>query len=601
MKTSTLNSCIEAAAKLAPNAAAVRAPGRDPLSHIQLRALLSSTESTLRRAGVGRRDRVAVVLPNGPEMATAFLAVAASATCAPLNPAFGSKEFDFYLDDLSATALIVLGDDEGPAVEVARQRGIQVLRLVVPDEGGAGSFVLRCEEEALAAAVDVATLDDIALVLHTSGTTSRPKMVPLSHGNLTSSAVHIAATLGLEPTDTCLNIMPLFHIHGLMAAVLAPIAAGGSVYCSPGFFAPSYFDWLDDSAATYSTAVPTMHQSILEQAKRQTDRATGSHLRFLRSSSSALAPTVLAELEATFGVPVVEAYGMTEAAHQMACNPLPPAVRKPGSVGPAAGPEVAVMGEAGDLLPAGKTGEVVIRGPNVITGYTSPVEANADAFRDGWFRTGDQGHLDDDGYLTLTGRLKEIINRGGEKISPREIDEALLEHPAVAQGVTFAVPHPKLGEDIAAAVVVDPSRDAIDEMGLRTFLAERLVAFKVPFRILFLEELPKGPTGKLQRIGLAKRLGVTIPATIDAPTEYVAPRNEVEEYLVAAWADVLRQDRIGVHDRFLAAGGDSMLATQLVARIQEELDIELTLIGFFAAPTVAEQAALVEAQLLRDA
>ena len=345
-------------------------------------------------------------------------------------------------------------------------------------------------------------------MLHTSGTTSRPKIVPLSHANTCASARNISATLSLGPEDRCLNVMPLFHIHGLMAAVLASLSAGASVHCPSGFNALGFFAWLDAVRPTWYTAVPTMHQAILARAGRNREIIGRSRLRLIRSSSASLPPQVMAELEEVFGVPVIESYGMTEAAHQMASNPLPPKPRKPGSVGLAAGPEIAILGESGALQPQGTQGEVAIRGDNVTTGYEANPEANAGAFTDGWFRTGDLGFFDEDGYLTITGRLKEIINRGGEKISPREVDEVLTGHDAVAQAVTFAVPHDKLGEDVAAAVVLREGR-SLTEKELRDFAAKRLAAFKVPRTVVFLDEIPKGATGKLQRIGLAEQLGLT--------------------------------------------------------------------------------------------
>ncbi|HZD25467.1 MAG TPA: AMP-binding protein, partial [Alphaproteobacteria bacterium] len=451
------------------------------------------------------------VLPNGPEMAAAFVAVAGGATTAPLNPAYRTDEFDFYLGDLTAKALIVLRGEDSPARAVATQRGIPVLDLVPDGTGPAGSFTLEGADGPLAGGGEAALAgaSDVALILHTSGTTSRPKMVPLSQANICASARHIGATLGLTADDRCLNIMPLFHIHGLMAAVLSSLAAGASVHCSPGFNALRFFQWLDEVKPTWYTAVPTMHQAILARAARNPDSVAGARLRLIRSSSSSLPPQVMAALEETFRCPVIESYGMTEAAHQMASNLLPPGQRKPGTVGMAQGPEIAIMAESdGIVLPLGEAGEVVIRGPNVTAGYLENPEANVKAFTDGWFRTGDQGVLDADGYLTITGRLKEIINRGGEKISPREVDEVLMDHPAVAQAVTFAMPHDKLGEEVAAAVVLKEGTEAT-EAELRGFAAERLADFKVPRKVLILAEIPKGATGKLQRIGLAEKLGLT--------------------------------------------------------------------------------------------
>lgn len=582
-----------------PEAQAIAAPGRGPLSYGALWAHVEETAGVLRTSGLGRGDAVAIVLPNGPEMVAAFLAVASCATSAPLNPTYSEREFDFYLSDLDAKALLVQAGDDSPALEVARTRGIPVLRLHPQTEGAAGLFTLEGEPVGPAREEGLAESADVALVLHTSGTTSRPKMVPLSHTNLCTSAYNIATTLRLGEADRCLNVMPLFHIHGLMAAVLASMAAGASIVCTPGFYATQFFDWMQACRPTWYTAVPTMHQAILARAESHREVIESRPLRFIRSSSASLPPQVLAALEATFGAPVVEAYGMTEAAHQMTSNPLPPGARKPGSVGPAAGPEVAIMDERGTLLPGGATGEVAIHGRNVTRGYTANPDANHQAFTDGWFRTGDQGYLDEDGYLFLTGRLKEMINRAGENIAPREVDEVLLEHTDVVQAVAFAVPDSRLGEGVAAAVILAQGA-TVTELQLREFAATRLAPFKVPERIVFLDEIPKGPTGKLQRIGLAERLGVTALEAegADDALPFTPPRTTLESVLADIWTEVLNLDRLSVHDRFLNVGGDSMLATRLVARVRERLELELSLIEFFDAPTVADQAPILEGLIL---
>jgi oxalate---CoA ligase len=434
--------------------------------------------------------------------------VACHAVTAPLNPGDRAEEFAFYLSDLRARALIVQQGADTPVRAVAAEQGIPIIELL-PDPTTAGDFTLVPPPGAKTTPnlPGPAAANDEALVLHTSGTTARPKIVPLTHANLAASARHIGQTLQLGPSDVCLNIMPLFHIHGLIAAVLSSLAAGGSVVCTPGLSGFRFFTWLRDVRPTWYSAVPTMHQALLDLAPRFSDVIATSRLRFIRSSSASLPPAVMTALEATFGVPVIEAYGMTEAAHQMASNPLPPAPRFAGSVGIAAGPDIAIMDADGGLLPAGSTGEVVIRGPNVTPGYENNPAANASAFNNGWFRTGDEGVLDGDGYLRLTGRLKEIINRAGEKITPVEVDNVLMQHPSVREVVTFAMPSRTFGEDVAAAIVLHQDAEA-DEEVLRSFVATRLAAFKVPRKIVFLEEIPKGATGKLQRIGLAQRLGV---------------------------------------------------------------------------------------------
>ena len=503
----TLKDMLATGADVAP---AISAPGRQALTFSGLSDLTAQTLAALNALGIGRNDRVAIVLANGPEMAACYIACASGVTSAPLNPAYRAEEFEFYLSDLNAKALIVEPHGNSPVVEVAQRLGVRLIDLVADEGQPAGSFILVARDGlggTPAAMGGWAQPGDVSMVLHTSGTTSRPKIVPLSQTNLVASATHIGRTLRFVAGDCGLNVMPLFHIHGLIAGVLAPLAAGSQVFCTPGFNALKFFGWMDEARPTWFTAVPTMHQAILSRAGKNADVIARHPLRFLRSSSSSMPPQVIKEAEEVFGAPLIESYGMTEAAHQMASNPLPPAVRKPGSVGMAAGPEMAIMGENGEILAVGDTGEIVIRGPNVTAGYENNTQANAEGFSHGWFRTGDQGVIDADGYISLTGRLKEIINRGGEKISPREVDEVLMDHPAVAQVVCFGMPHPKLGEEVAAAVVLREGQHAT-ERELRAFVSARAADYKVPKTILFMDEIPKGATGKLQRIGLAAKLGL---------------------------------------------------------------------------------------------
>ena len=481
----------------ADDAPALLTVGGVTLDWAILRSEVERLAGELRRAGIGAGDRVVIVLPNGPEMALLFLAATAAGCAAPLNPKYREEEFRFYLDDLGACALVT-PEGEMPAAHAAAPDAMTkiAVRGTVP---GLELLVDRPRKSATRPPLP----QDEALVLHTSGTTSRPKIVPLRHSNLARSARNVAASLELGAADRSLNVMPLFHIHGLVAGLLAPLSVGGSVVATPGFDALRFHGWLDRHCPTYYTAVPTMHQMVMTRASGPRETT----LRFVRSSSASLPVAVLEDLGALFGVPVIEAYGMTEASHQMAGNPLPPLPAKPGSVGLATGIEIAILDGADRPVPAGERGEVGIKGPTVVDGYENNPEANASAFTAGWFRTGDEGMLDDDGYLFLTGRLKEQINRGGEKISPLEIDEALLRHPAVGQAVAFAIPHDKLGEDVGAAVVLMEGATA-DAGELRAYLSERLAPFKMPRTIVFIDEIPKGATGKVQRIGLAERLGV---------------------------------------------------------------------------------------------
>lgn len=590
----TLLDLLDQQANRAPSAPAIGALGRVAMDYGSLRTQVLNTRQQLRSAGVRQHDRVALVLPNGPEMAVAFLAVASSAASAPLNPLYREAEFDFFLEDLAPRAVILPAGQPTPARAAALRRGIPVLELQPLPSAPAGAFDLTFAEMAPADDELLPAPCDVALILHTSGTTARPKMVPLTQANLCASAAHIAESLALVPADRCLNVMPLFHIHGLIAAVLSSLRAGASVFCTPGFHAPDFLNWLKVVQPSWYTAVPTMHQSILSRAADADGDLRQTALRFIRSSSSSLAPQVMHDLERVFGAPVIEAYGMTEASHQIASNPLPPQARKPGSVGLAAGPQVAVLAEdSAEILAAGQIGELAIRGPNVTLGYVANPQANEKAFTAGWFRTGDQGYMDEEGYIYLTGRLKELINRGGEKISPREVDEALLLHPAVEQAVTFAMPDAMLGEDVAAAVVL---RDkSATEYDLRRFVAGQLAHFKVPQRIVILDELPKGATGKLQRIGLAEKLGIrAADPSINDEEQATAPATGTEHALSVLWSDLLQVNEPSVTRRFRDLGGDSMTATLLVTRISQQFALDIELLDLFDTPTIRAQAALID-------
>ena len=440
--TASLYDVLTAQAQQTPEAMAVTAPQRRPLNYGRLHRQVHEIGETLGAMGIGHPDRVALLLPNGPEMACAFLAVAARAACAPLNPLYRYDEYARYFAQLRPTAVLVQADMDSPARAVARASGIPLIELALRREAEAGIFSLTGDTPFPSAPGEWARPHDVALILPTSGTTAQPKLVPLTHANLLASAHTVAASLALGPQDRCLNIMPLFHIHGLVGALLASLVSGGSVVCTPGFHAPSFLAWLTTYHPTWYTAVPTMHQAILERAQHATEMVSEQSLRFIRSCSAPLPLPVLAGLEQVFQVPVIEAYGMTEAAHQISSNPLPPQDRKPGSVGVATGLDVAIIDATGQQLPSGETGEIIIRGVNVTPGYVDNPDANAAAFVHGWLRTGDVGVIDAAGYLFITGRQKEMINRGGEKIAPREIEEVLLRHPAVAETVAFALPHP---------------------------------------------------------------------------------------------------------------------------------------------------------------
>ena len=570
------------------------APDRIPSSGTDLFQSVEQLASTISGLGINRTDVIATLVNNGPEAVTIFLASTSVGIAAPLNPSFKAAELSFYLADLRPSLMIVTPETSTELVEACIEAGVPLLRIAPGPT--AGSVSILDGGPPGAAAFPLPDPGDVAMILHTSGTTSRPKMVPLTHANMAASASHVANTLNLTQADRVFNVMPLFHIHGIVAALLAPLHSGGSIVATPGYLATHFFDWMTEASPTWYTAVPTIHQSILERVKSASELRL-PQLRFIRSSSASLPPAVMEGLETAFGAPVVEAYGMTEAAHQMSCNPLPPANRKPGSVGIAAGPEVAILTEGEIHQRSREVGEVVVKGPNVTSGYLTPIEG---AFVDGWFRTGDLGQLDEDGYLTLTGRSKEMINRAGETIAPREIDEVLLDHELVRQALAFGVPDQRLGEQPAAAVVLEPGA-TIEELALRQWVETRLSSAKVPRRIIFMETLPLGPTGKLQRIGMAERLGLSDLDELEgASGEWVGPRTLTEEVIAGIWSEVLDRPSVSVEDRFLDLGGDSMLAMRLLNRVRERLQIDPSIVAFFDRPTVAAQADLVDELLLSD-
>lgn len=497
----------------APDALSVAIAGGPSFTRAALERAIHSVAGRLKAAGVKPGDVVCMAFENKIEFVVSFLAVTlARGVAAPLNAAYKKDEHAFYLEDSKAVLLILPVEGNPAAQQAAVERGVPIVTMAVQAQGAASPLVhikRLGDNGAFPPPTGISPFEppkpsDIALFLHTSGTTGRPKGVPLSHGNLMASVSNIIKTYDLVSTDVSYLVMPLFHVHGLMAGCLAPLAAGGTVVLpSAGKFSANDF-WKDacEYRATFYTAVPTIHQILLARASKDYPASSPPPLRFIRSCSSALAPATLEKLEAVFKVPVLEAYAMTEASHQMCSNPLPEyGPHKPGTVGKAQGSvEVAILNLQNKIVPAGQIGEVCIRGPNVTAGYNNNPKANEEAFAGGWFHTGDQGFLDPEGYLTLTGRIKELINRGGEKISPLEVDAALLAHPAVAEAVSFGVPDDKYGEVVAAAVVLRPgvARDGVEE-SIKKHCAAKLAAFKVPIMIFVTDVLPKTATGKIQR------------------------------------------------------------------------------------------------------
>jgi acyl-CoA synthetase (AMP-forming)/AMP-acid ligase II/acyl carrier protein len=579
-----LDELIAYHARTAPGRDAIIGPGRTPVSYGTLKFRLDNAVRELRSLGVGHGDRVVVVLPDGPETAVALLAVAIAAVCAPLNPSFTADEWFRYLGDLQPAALLTRMDLESASRSVAHNLGIPVIDLSPRPGEDSGAFDLLGSGTRRAVGGDLMpTADDDAFVLFTSSTTSRPKMVPRTHANVCHAAFNMGAVLQLGPRDRLLSMMPLFHAHGLISGLVAALAAESAVVCAPGFDPGAFFRWLTEFRPTWYTAVPPIHRTLLAAAESHKRSLRHCSLRVIRSGSASMPPDLIHDLEAVFGVAVIEIYGMTEAA-MIAANPL--ARRKPGSVGQPVGVEIAILDAEGRPMACGARGEIAVRGPTVTRGYENDDAATESAFRDGWFRTGDLGYFDADGYLFIVGRVKDFIKRGGQQVALAEVEEALLSHPDVVEAAVFSVPHERLGEDVAAAVVTRPDVK-ISVQKLRVFARERLAAFKVPGPIYILPEIPKGPSGRTKRGELTAAFSITASCNRNLD----APRSELERQLAKIWADLLKLDDVEVDRDVLTLGADSITITQALLRVREQFGIDLTLQDIFEAPTVAALAA----------
>lgn len=581
LSAATLYDLLNHWATVIPTTPALLAPAQPLLTFADLPAQLDALRATLNGWGIGRGDRVAVLAPPGADTALVILGVLSGAVAVPLNPQATAAECATLLAAVQARALLAPAGLDAAAVAVAAQQGLPLWRW----HCAAGQVQLSGGQAAVAAQPGPAQPEDMALLLLTSGTTAESKRVPVTQRQLVARAHKTGSLFGLRPGDRCLNLMPLCYAHGLNSGLIGPLGAGGGVICAPAFTAAVFLDCLHRLAPSWYTAGATHQQAILGWLP--TEPFTHS-LRFIRSGAAALPGWVREQLEQRFGVPVIEAYSSTETG-TITANP-PHGLRKPGTVGITLDDDVLIVDTHGQPLPPGQTGEVLVRGPIVVAGYDNNPELTRQAFRDGCYHTGDAGWLDADGYLTLTGRLKDLINRGGEKVAPREVEAALLAQPAVAQALVFPVPHPTLGEEVAAAVVLRAGQNAT-EWALRQCLYQRLTPFKVPRRIVITAELPVGPTGKPLRQGLAERFGLLAGNAAEADISGYTP---LEQQLTALWREVLARDGLGREADFFLAGGDSLSALRLLARLQQTLALDLPLLSLLELPTPRQMAAAIQ-------
>jgi acyl-CoA synthetase (AMP-forming)/AMP-acid ligase II/acyl carrier protein len=575
---------LQAQANLRGSSPALESLDGRVLTYSELFALVSRIVSRFRDEGVSPTSRVGIVLPNGFDMSVTLLGVCCAGIAVPFNPNHQASEYRQYFTITNVEYLVCDREANSPARPVAAELGIEIIELREPawQAGTDGRIYSNgLSRQALE--------DNVAMILMTSGSTGAPKRVPLTHRNLSVAAYSVCDSLSLNPRDLCLSMWEQYHIGGIADLLLAPIAGGCPVLCAGSFNAKRFYELLEKREPTWFQGVPATLRELLVYGKQRDKLPKGSSLRFLRSVAAALPKELMQDLEQYFGVSVIQTFGMTEAAPLITTNLLPPGRRKPGSVGKPFGPEVSVTDGAGRPLPTGKHGEIAVRGENVFAGYEADSDTNASVFKAGWFYTGDVGYIDEDGFLFLVGRSKEMINRGGEKIFPYEIEEILSRHPDVSQVAAFAIPHPTLGEDVGVAVVLKENK-MLDEDTVRSFVAERLTDFKVPRAVAFMVELPRCPLGKVRR-------GELSSIFLEARTKrkHASPQDELHRLLAKLWMTELYLKRVSIDEEFSELGGDSLSRIRVLFAIDELMGITLPESILIESTTIRELAEKITA------
>jgi acyl-CoA synthetase (AMP-forming)/AMP-acid ligase II len=496
----TIGAVIRHHGQLQSDRPAVFATQRIPISWRELAVYADVVRADLRSGGFGRDARIGVALPNGPEAALAIVAIACSAVAVPFDLKLTLPEIELRLRLLRLDAVVVLRGSPSAMRTAAERAKLPVVEAKIRSPERLEATLIVPKAEAAAPSNEPGP-EAPAFILQTSGTTGQPKLIPYSHSNMLAAARRVQSWFTLTADDRCLSATPIYYCHGLTVTVFDSLLSGGSIAFPRDGLTVDIDEWFGTLQPTWFTAGPTLHRFVMEKAAQRGNVRSLHRLRFVVSGGAPLPSDVRHGLEAALGVPVLEHYGATEAA-QVSANLPPPGAAKAGTCGIPEKGSLIIAREDGRELPRGHEGEIWIRGPTLISGYLDAPELNSAAFVGEWFRTGDLGRLDEEGYLVLHGRKKEIINRGGEKISPTEIDAAMQRHPDVVEAAAYAVPHPRLGEDVAADVVLRPG-SAVSELELRNFLCGHLAVHKIPRRLRFVDRLPKGVTGKVQR----QRLG----------------------------------------------------------------------------------------------
>jgi acyl-CoA synthetase (AMP-forming)/AMP-acid ligase II/thioesterase domain-containing protein len=588
----TIGAQIRRLAQVQPDHAAVVASGFAPLSYRELQYLIDEIRTALRLRGLGRNARIAVAIPNGPQAALAIVAVTCSAVSIPLDPRETVAELESPFSVLRPDALLLLRGTDSGLRQLAIRRGMAIIEAIASKDETL-CFSIDSPETRIASAPDdfcEPNSDDVALISQTSGTTSARKLIPRKHRNLLAAAAMFQTWFKLTPQDRSLCLSPVAQGQGLVATVLMTFLSGGTVVFPANASRFDYSEWFGTLKPTWFTCAPTHHRLILDQTRFRANASTEHSLRFILSGGAPLPPDIHEGLEHALGVPVLDRYGFSEGTH-LSANLPPPGPFKPGTCGIPWPGTVIVVGEDGCRLPPGVQGEILVSGPTIMSGYIGAPELNRQLFVDGWFKTGDIGSLDDEGFLTLHGRLNELINRGGDKVSPTEINNVLTRHRAVAEAATFPVPHSRLGEDVMAAVVLRSGMTATPTE-LRRYLQDRLAPFKVPRRIFVRDQLPKGNTGKIvsrlltesweEAGGANAQIGE--PSLDDDPL--VA--NNLIAGITELWERLLKHAPISIDDDFFEKGGDSLLAMEMLAELDRLTGQTLPNAILFEASTIRQ-------------
>ena len=597
----TIGETIRVRSESQPDQPAIVSSDYAPLSYRELQLLLDDLRRALRASGLSRSARIAIAMPNGPHAALAIVAVACSAVSIPLNPAQTLREIESSFASLAPDAVLLPKGSDSVVRRLADRLRIKILEVRSQE----GSLGITIEEPQASIAAAPAEPDEPdpeapAFILQTSGTTAKPKLIPTSHRNMLAAAARVQTWFDLTPQDRCLCVSPVFYAHGLHVMVFTPLLTGGSVAMPVDATRPNYSEWFEDLGPTWYSAGPTLHRMVLDQAKSKADARTAHSLRFVLSGGAPLPFDLLEDLQQTLGVPVVEHYGSSEGM-QICSNRLKPNTFKLGTVGIPLPGVVIVTADDGSPLPAGERGEVWIGGPTVIAGYLNAPEITRACFVDGWFKSGDVGSIDEDGFLTLHGRKDDLINRGGEKISPLEIDEALLRHPAVAEAAAYSIPHLRLGQDVAAAVVLRPDMK-VTPIELRRYLQDQLAPFKVPGQITIRDQLPKGKTGKILRRALAdssEQTAATEAATAAPALETTSETGFLVNQLTEIWERLLKVSPISIDDDFSEKGGDSLLALEMLHEVERVTGQTIPVSLLFEARTIRQLAQAASEQRIQ--